>query len=70
LGEVAVLDPLVAQQVAAGEIVDRPAFVVKELSGDALEADVARTEVELAGGRRAFILLEVAGKLPAYHAGI
>jgi hypothetical protein len=29
LSKVAVLDPLVAQQVAAGEVVDRPASVVK-----------------------------------------
>jgi DNA mismatch repair ATPase MutL len=27
LGQVKVLDPLVAQQVAAGEVVDRPASV-------------------------------------------
>jgi DNA mismatch repair protein MutL len=52
LGKVAVLDPLVAQQVAAGEVVDRPASVVKELSENALDADATRIEVEIADGGR------------------
>lgn len=32
MDKVAVLDALVAQQVAAGEVVDRPASMIKELS--------------------------------------
>ncbi len=45
MGKVAVLDPLVAQQVAAGEVVDRLALVVKE---NALDAGATRVEVEIA----------------------
>ena len=50
MSHIALLDPLVAQQVAAGEVVDRPASVVKELSENALDARATRIEVEIADG--------------------
>ena len=57
MSRVALLDPLVAQQVAAGEVVDRPASVVKELCENALDAGATRVEVEIADGGRERMLV-------------
>jgi DNA mismatch repair protein MutL len=57
LRQVALLDPLVAQQIAAGEVVDRPASVVKELAENALDAGATRVEVEISDGGRERMLV-------------
>lgn len=55
-----ILDKTTADKIAAGEVIDRPVSIIKELLENSLDADASTITVEIKNGGKSYIRVTLA----------
>ena len=62
MGNIVLLDDLTINKIAAGEVIERPANVVKELVENSIDAGSSKIIIEIKKGGKAYISVTDNGK--------